>query len=569
MNLKRISAGCMVSALLVSAVAGMTACGNDSKEPSTEKEQEKEQGKEQEKEQSSEKEKEPEVLEFETLADADYTVDLDQHFASSIQAKVSVHDPSVVKGEDGKYYIFGSHMAAAVSDDLRVWNYITNEENAGANGYVAWNPVFTDLSNTSSHAFDFTGSSTSVVKNEGNGYSVWAPDVVYNKKMGKYVMYYCTTSNFNTSTICFGVSDTIDGGYVWQKNLVYSGLNGSNYKKTNVLDYVDEEYVVNNYFGNGGYDFKKYPNAIDPSIFYDGDGRMWMVYGSWSGGIFILEVDEETGDVIRPEADPDNEVDPYYGKRILCGYHKSCEAPYILYDQEAGYYYLYVSYGALTADGGYQIRVYRSENPDGPYEDMNGDRSCMTSTQKHETYGLKLSGNYRLPSLSNAYKATGHNSAFIDDDGKRYIVYHTRFENRAEYHEPRVKQYLLNEEGWPCMLPYITKGETVSETGYDKSEIVGRYYVVDQGTSINGLIAEPFILYLTEDGKVYGDGLFGTWEAKEGTPYVHIKYGKEGKPVVEYSGVFSQQEDEALSKVITFSVVASNPSVWGVKYLEE
>ena len=60
-----------------------------------------------------------------------------------------------------------------------------NEENAGANGYVAWNPVFTDLSNTSSHAFDFTGSSTSVVKNEGNGYSVWAPDVVYNKKMGK------------------------------------------------------------------------------------------------------------------------------------------------------------------------------------------------------------------------------------------------------------------------------------------------------------------------------------------------------------------------------------------------
>ena len=27
---------------------------------------------------------------------------------------------------------------------------------------------------------------------------------------------------------------------------------------------------------------------FDPTVFFDADGRFWMVYGSWSGGIFLL-----------------------------------------------------------------------------------------------------------------------------------------------------------------------------------------------------------------------------------------------------------------------------------------
>ena len=34
---------------------------------------------------------------------------------------VSVHDPSVMRGEDGRWYIYGSHMQAAWSDDLQDW----------------------------------------------------------------------------------------------------------------------------------------------------------------------------------------------------------------------------------------------------------------------------------------------------------------------------------------------------------------------------------------------------------------------------------------------------------------
>lgn len=270
----------------------------------------------------------------------------------------------------------------------------------------------------------------------------------------------------------------MEGPYEWKGALIYSGYNKRNIDGTDVLDYVTEDYAKSHYISPmKEYNFELYPNAIDPSVFYDGDGRMWMVYGSWSGGIFLLEIDEETGLVIHPEEDAENNVDPYYGKRLL---------------------------------------------------------------------------------------GSGHNSAMVDDDGKRYIVFHTRFDDGQEYHEPRVHQFLLNEEGWPCMLPYATMGETAEETGYDIKTLAGEYYVINQGTGINAKIAEPVKLVLSKRGNVYGDGITGTWEQKEGTNYLHITYGEKS-----YSGVFCTMEDEAGTPVMTFSAVGENASIWGVKYMSE
>lgn len=55
--------------------------------------------------------------------------------------------------------------------------------------------------------------------------------------------------------------------------------------------------------------------------------------------------------MIHPEADPENEVDPYFGKRLLGGGHQSIEGPYIQYDADTGYYYLYLSFGSLERTG--------------------------------------------------------------------------------------------------------------------------------------------------------------------------------------------------------------------------
>lgn len=484
---------------------------------------------------------------------SDFTVHYDDIKTADIQAGVCVHDPSIIEA-NGTYYIFGSHMTGASSSDLRHWTSI-------GDGYSDNNPIFNKLL-TTEHTFDYAGSKDSVIPTDDLGIHVWAPDVIYNKAQGLYYMYFCTTSTWNASNLCYATSESPEGPYTWQGALIYSGFTKDTLAATDVTDYVSKTYAEGHYITSANeYNYRLYPNAIDPTVFYDKDGRMWMVYGSWSGGIYLLELDATTGLVIHPEADPDNNVDAYFGKRLIGGGHKSIEGPYILYDEESDYYYLFVSYGSLVREGGYQIRVFRSKTVDGDYVDMNGEQPVPGTN--HAPYGLKLSGNYYLPGLTKAYMATGHNSAFIDTDGKKYLVYHTRFDNGQEYHEPRVHQYLLNAEGWPCMLPYATAGETAPENGYRKSDVTGEYYFIQQGTEINAKIAEPCKIFLSKTGTIYGDNTTGTWKITDGTCYLNMIYKG-----VEYSGVFCQMNDEAGTPVMTFSAVGSNESVWGVKYIE-
>ena len=483
----------------------------------------------------------------------DYDANYEFIDTGAVPAGVSVHDPSIYV-ENGVYYIFGSHLASASSTDLRKWTLFTKGFGKGEH-----ENVYGDILNADSGVFDWSGAKWSV--NPINGFGLWAPDVVYNPVMGKYMLYYCTSTDFYTSSIMFGTSDSLTGPYDFEKIIVYSGFNEKTIKDTDVLSVVSAE-DAQRYYSPKEYEFKKWPNAIDPSVFFDADNRLWMTYGSFSGGIFLLELDPATGLPIHPALDEENDVDPYFGRRLLGGNHKSMEGPYILYDAEAGYYYLYVSYGGFEAYKGYQIRVFRSKNVEGPYVDMNG--LTPNNLLNHAMLGLKLSGNYDMPSVRKAYVSTGHNSAFIDKDGKRYIVYHTRYDNNGEVHNPRVKQYFLNEEGWPCMLPYATNGETISQTGYGLDEVVGRYYVTNQGTKIDGEIAKPFILYLTEKGNVFGEGIQGTWYMADGAPYVHITIDG-----VVYSGVFCAMEDEAKTDCMTFTAVGDNSSMWGVKYDEE
>jgi len=466
----------------------------------------------------------------------------------AVGAGVCVHDPSIYQAEDGTYYIYGSHMANAKGTTLRTWKYC-------GNGYNSNNAMFVDLFSDDIGIFDYAGD------NGGGNYSVWAPHVFYNKAMGKYCMYMCTSSTYIWSSLCFATSDSPEGPFEWQANLLYSGFTKNDLDKTDVVSVVGEDYAYDTYFkSNGAYNNALWPNCIDPTVFYDEDGRLWMVYGSWSGGMFLLELDEKTGLIIHPETDEENGVDKYFGRRLLGGGHVSIEGPYIQYNPDNGYYYLFVSYGGLQRDGGYQMRVYRAEDVEGPYLDMNGDRPLMTAV--HYRYGLKLSGNYRLPSLTTAYMATGGQSSIINNEGKYFLCFHTRFETNGEYHEPRVHQYFFNEEGWPVMAPYLYREETISTTGYDESMLIGTYYFINQGTAINAKIAEPQLIELKAGGVVDGENVKGTWSYKEGTCYMTLTYND-----VTYSGVFIKMKDQASTDVMAFTAAGANESIWGVHYL--
>lgn len=214
------------------------------------------------------------------------------------------------------------------------------------------------------------------------------------------------------------------------------------------------------------YDATEKPNVVDPDVFWDKDGKLWMVYGSYSGGIFILELDPATGFPLEGQG---------YGKKLLGGNHARIEGPYMLYSPETDYYYLFLSYGGLDANGGYNIRVARSKHPAGPFEDSEGKAmldaqgtpGVLFDDPAYAPYGVKLMGNHEFVNTDEeaagagtGYVSPGHNSAYYDEtSGQYYLIFHTRFPGLGEQHEVRVHQMFINEAGWPVVAPHRYGGE--------------------------------------------------------------------------------------------------------------
>ena len=411
----------------------------------------------------------------------------------SIVTMGTLHDPQIIAADDGTYYCYGSHMTAATSKDLMRWK-------SWADGVTKANKIYDNLLEEPFDAFAYVG------KNAERSYSVWAPSVIYNKTTGKYMMYFCTTSSYIKSCITLAESDRIDGPYHYEKTVVYSGFTKPVLNKTDYYEIMGEDKEVRSrYITAAGYNNQLWPNAIDPALFYDENDRLWMVYGSWSGGIFLLEIDPETGEPIHPETDDEKELDKYFGKRLIGGGHHAIEGPYIHYDEDTGYYYLFLSYGALQAEGGYQIRVLRSDAPDGLYVDASGKSlGVKGDLDAFADYGTKLMGNYTLPSLDVTYMAPGGQSTFTGTDGKLYIVYHQRYKNKGETHNVRVHQMAMNKSGWPCIFPFATCGEGLSESGYTQVDPTGTFYVLDHGLSIDSAVNKPVKCTFSR-GKIRGD----------------------------------------------------------------
>ena len=437
----------------------------------------------------------------------------------------SVHDPSVID-YDGTYYIFGSHLAAAKSDDLMNWKMI-------ASGVKKSNILMPDALNAMPETFVWAKTST-----------LWAPDVIQLED-GRFYMYYCACEGSSPlSAMGIAVSETIEGPYQDLGIFLRSGM----------TDIPSE---------NGDYyDATVYPNVVDPDVFFDAGGRLWMMYGSYSGGIYILELDTKTGFPLETG----------YGKKILGGNHLRIEAPYVLYHPQSEYYYLFMSFGGLAADGGYNIRVARSKSPDGPYYDAAGndmidckgaDGSFFDDTAA-QPYGTKLLGNYKWlwtegeeGQNRRGILSPGHNSALYQKDtGNMFIIFHTRFEYRKESHEVRVHPMFLNNEDWPVIAPYRYTGEHLSI--YEDKDIAGPYKFINHGSDISADIKSSDNIILYSNGKIGGDHK-GSWRQTEDA-------GAElTVDSVHYNGVFLKQYDEFGQKyVMSFTALSENGiAIWG------
>ena len=511
--------------------------------------------------------------------------------------RVSVHDPSVVWEPTTKtYYIFGSHRAAAKTKDLMNWTSFQapwdNGYNKNCSNSAAFETPVVKKVKKGGEEVDFPAFNARKWAARGsNSYNIdgnmWAPDVIWNKAMQKWCMYLSINGENWYSSIILLTADNIEGPYRYQGPVVISGFHtGNAYKDTDlelVLGPLDK--LPSRYNAPWASTSKvSLPNNIDPCVFYDEKGNLWIAYGSWSGGIFMLELDEETGLRDYDITYSTTGGDPYFGKRIAGGFYVSGEAPYIEYID--GYYFLFVTYGGLAAggvkndynNGGYQMRVFRSENPDGPYVDARNTsavfKSFMTDfgPSANDNRGVNIFGAYgewgNMAKGSYGERSQGHNSIIAAEDGRTYLVYHTRFQNRGEEHQVRVHQVFQNEDGWLVAAPFEYTGEQVTSADIAITQqiatdrIPGTWQVLIHPFKLDHTkkeIAKPVEVQLNADGSVSG-AQTGTWSVQEGTSYFTIKLG-----TTEYKGVMVEQTLEPSDdKAASFTVMNRNGvTVWG------
>lgn len=512
------------------------------------------------------------------------------NYTTSSGSTVSIHDPSVVY-KDGSFTVWGSHLGVATSKDLVNWTPTSANNNTfrklASQGATTSTPCgfadafnkqqVTKVINSKGVEVDFPNFDAEAYCNRYasdrnswvNG-NMWAPDIIYNPAMKKWCMYLSLNGDHWSSIIILLTGNSATGPFTYQGPIVMGGFDGQSRNgvaapKINETDYeiaTGEKSIASRYIrkDNGTY----WPNCIDPCVFYDEEGELWMSYGSWSGGIFMLKLDKQTG--LRDytytyasdfaSAGANGISDPYFGKKIAGGYYVSGEGSYI---QHIGkYYYLFMSYGGFAPDGGYDMRIFRSEKPDGPYVDANGKLATFTSyllnygKNANDTRGMKLMSAYNnwgeMQEVGET--AQGHNSACVDGEGRAYVVYHTKFNDGTVGHQVRVRKLFTNKNGWLVSAPFYHMGEEQNDeqnqtATWTKDELCGEYK----------LLVHPFkqdhnemqeataiTVTLTADGKVTGD-MTGSWTQEEGTNMMSIKLGSS-----TYNGVFCQNQVNGATK---------------------
>jgi len=429
---------------------------------------------------------------------------------------VSVHDPSIFKDDNGRYYTFGSHFAVASSTDLMNWRQDVRDNQPellfGSN--PTWRTIL-------AAAFTHVGTGS-----DGNPPgSAWAPDVI--KLGGRYYMYYSlSTWGSNRSYIGRVEANSVLGPYSNSVEVLRTpaaGVSGTS------------------------------PNAIDPALFFDKEGRLWMSYGSFFDGIFIIEMEASGTRIGLPKPSTGRGI---YGTRIWNG-NNGPEGPYIFYNPDTDYYYLMVTHGSLSTD--YNMRVARSRNPNGPYVDIRNFNVGSINAA-----GNKLAGNYRFEGAPRGYAALGHNSVLVEN-GKYYVIYHTRYQSGASgvsgNHNQFVNQLFFNSDGWPVIAPNRYAGERAGRV--DAADVLGTYDLLIHtpvGNSIE--FATSSVYNFMQDGSIrQGNTVRGEWR-RTGDYYFVVTINN-----VAYNGVMIPQYNNDMGYAeLSFTGVSPNGvSMWANK----
>jgi arabinan endo-1,5-alpha-L-arabinosidase len=295
--------------------------------------------------------------------------------ATTLSGNLGTHDPALIFAE-GQYYLYqtgGSQgLGAKTSKNLLAWS--------NAPAVLDPNPAW-------------------VATQVAGAKNLWAPDISYFG--GAYHLYY-SASTFGSNKSCIGHATRAalnSGAWADQGSVVCSNATGS---------------------GDNW-------NAIDPNVIVDTAGTPWLSFGSFWGGLKMIELDQ-AGARANPTLHS-NAARPSAGGAL--------EAPFIV--RRCGYYYLFVSFDRCCdgANSTYKIMVGRSTAVTGPYVDQAGTAMMQGGgTLLVKGVGAGEAG----------WHGPGHN-AVIFTDTAAFNVYHAYADNGAS--SLRISGIAWDSAGWP------------------------------------------------------------------------------------------------------------------------
>jgi arabinan endo-1,5-alpha-L-arabinosidase len=288
----------------------------------------------------------------------------------ALQGATGAHDPSTIIKRNGVYHIWatGNQIYHMTSTDLINWTPAATVFAAGT--WPAW---------INGYVTGFAG-------------NFWAPECVFMN--GKYYMYYSCSMGQRPCAI--GVATSTDLTTWTDQGMVVYSDNTSAY------------------------------GSIDPAVFTDASGKVWMAFGSHLTGNWLVQLDPATGKRLDANIKNIAGSNPY----------SENEASYVM--QHGGFYYLFYNKGICCAgvSSTYYVQMGRSTNPDGPYLDKNGVDL------------LNGGGSNFLVGTSN-YVGPGQVGLFVEN-GTNYLTYHYYNANANGAPTLGIGSLSWDATGWPA-----------------------------------------------------------------------------------------------------------------------
>jgi arabinan endo-1,5-alpha-L-arabinosidase len=355
---------------------------------------------------------------------------------SSKWGPYNVHDPSIVKGDDGYYYCYNTDVA--YGHEVKAGIQIRKSKDLVDWRFVGW--VFNGLP-AKGRAFikqNLSAACTDAFN------SLWAP---YIMKVGdEYRLYYSLSSNCPRLSVIGLATATTPIGPWTEKDLVVTS------PSTQINNSVQT-------------------NAIDPTVVVTPRGEHWMYYGSAWDGIYILKLNPATGLAATGGSKGKRIAQRGFTNNVING---NIEGPEIIYNATLNKYFLFIAYDWLQTK--YNVVVGRSDSPEGPFLDYLGRDMNVA-----EDNVPMILAPYKFDTHA-GWQGVSHCAIIKDDAGQYYMAHQGRPVVDSYYMILHVRKMFWTQDGWPVVSP--ERYANVPQTAITSNELAGQWDQIVLGYTV-------------------------------------------------------------------------------------